>query len=44
MIERIKRFLFITGGMTWKKRFYILSYAYLPGWIFDIIWKERNEQ
>lgn len=40
----LKRFLNITEGLSWRKRFYILSYAYLPYWLFDIIWKERNEQ
>lgn len=39
----LKRFLFLTDGMSWKKRFFILSYAYLPCWLFDIIWKGNDE-
>jgi hypothetical protein len=42
-MKRVKRFLVITEGMSWKKRFYILSYAYLPVWLFDIIWKGYEE-
>ena len=39
----LKRFLYITEGMSLRRRFYILSYAYLPGWLFDLIWKGYNE-
>jgi len=39
----IKRFLYITEGLSWRKKFYVLSYAYLPYWLFDIIWKGYEE-
>jgi len=39
----LKRFLFITKDYCWKTKLWIISYAYLPGWLFDLIWKDRNE-
>jgi len=37
----LKRFLCVTEEMSWKKRFYILSYAYLPWLLHKAIWKDR---